>query len=278
MLAKLLQTTPLKNLFGQPLSIVDDNTKNWIFDTFAWALDNFDFEEFINNSQLILPNNEFFQGKVSSVDEMANSMFKQTLSYAGMQQWPIQLVAPQDFIKFEVPTFNLTGKCRGDELLFPEHVFNDNQAPTNLKKITVSYQPSQINKPQDFIATIAQLLATTLIYQQKILPPGGKNFLPQATDLVACFMGFGVIFANSAYQFKGGCGSCYNPKANRQAALSENDTVYALALFCLLKSKSPKSVKPHLKSHLRKTFTHAYRELLSISKTSQNPLFLTLQK
>ena len=89
-------------------------------------------------------------------------------------------------------------------------------------------------------------------------------------------MGFGVIFANTAYQFKGGCGSCNNASLNRQAALTEPETVYALALFCVLKKEPIKQVKGHLKSHLRKDFVNAYKSIAqSIGATTQ-PALLAL--
>jgi len=48
-------------------------------------------------------------------------------------------------------------------------------------------------------------------------------------------IGYGVLLANSAYTFGGGCGSCYNATANRQPALTKLENVFALALFYQLK-------------------------------------------
>ncbi len=105
-----------------------------------------------------------------------------------------------------------------------------------------------------------------------ISSPGGKEVLAQTIDLVACFMGFGVIFANTAYQFKGGgCGSCNNRSLNRQAALPELETVYALALFCILKNSDMKPIKKVLKSHLYKAFKQAHKEItLYLQQTTRH--------
>ncbi|MCO4797576.1 MAG: hypothetical protein KC484_00050 [Colwelliaceae bacterium] len=253
----------------QPL--VDENTQEWLFDTFSWAIEHFNVQVFLKETQLILPTNEFYSGRVASVNEMANNIFNHTLAYSSMQNWPIRLVNPHEAITTEMPVLTVRNAIRGENALV--EVLND-----RYKTIDFTFNPSQINQPQDLIASYAQQLATILVMQQKILPPGGKEFLPQAIDVLACVMGFGVIFSNTAYQFKGGCGSCYNPRANRQAALSENDNVYALALFCVLKSKKLKDVKQHLKGHLRKAFGQAYSELSSLSQTSESPLFLTIKK
>jgi len=74
-------------------------------------------------------------------------------------------------------------------------------------------------------------------------------------------MGFGVLFANSAYTFRGGCGSCYNASANRQASLSENEILFALAVFCHLKKIDTKRANQGLKKHLKSSFTIARRQV-----------------
>ena len=278
MLAKLLKIIKPAHQASAG-DVLDEGSHQWILDTFAWALTHFDVVEFKNNSQLVLPNNQFYQGSVSSVHEMALSIFQQTMNYAGMQQWPIMLVTPAQFsasnTKTIVPKFNLIDDCRGENTPFSQLHRTDYQQ-LQQQPIMLSYRANQVNQPQDFISCLVQNLARILIAQQSSLPPGGKEFLPQAVDLVACFMGFGVIFSNTAYQFKGGCGSCNNPNANRQSALPENETVYALALFCLLKSIHPKTVKPQLKSHLRKQFSRSYNALNILVKNSADPVLLAL--
>ena len=92
-------------------------------------------------------------------------------------------------------------------------------------------------------------------------PPGGVQYWPQATELLAVYLGFGLMFANSAFTFRGGCGSCYNPAANRDAYLSEQEATYALAIFAVLKGISNSTVTRHLKSHLRGFYKKAAKEV-----------------
>jgi hypothetical protein len=165
-----------------------------------------------------------------------------------------------------IENLRLGAVVRGDQA---EIVVAENSEP-----LTLGFTPNQVNQPQDLIAGISQALASILVVSNKVLPPGGKDYLPQALDLVACFMGFGVIFANTAYQFKGGCGSCNNASLNRQAALTEPETLYALALFCVLKKEPIKNVKGHLKSHLRKDFVNAYKSIEQSLSTSTQPALL----
>ena len=75
-------TLMLSTLF-KAKPIIDEESKEWIFDTFAWCIDQLDGDFFHNNSELILPNNSFYPGSSSSVEEMAESIFTNTLKYTG---------------------------------------------------------------------------------------------------------------------------------------------------------------------------------------------------
>ncbi|OUS29107.1 hypothetical protein A9Q98_06465 [Thalassotalea sp. 42_200_T64] len=262
----------LANLF-KPSPLLDDATQNWILDTFAWALTEFDLSVFKNDAQLILPIYEFYPGKVNSIEEMAQSVFDNTIKYAGMAHWPIKLVAPNEYRATEMAKLSFKDGMRGNN----SQVFSNDFSDNNHTEILVSYNPSQINQPQDLVASFAQAFASILVAQRGELPPGGEEFVPQAVDLLACFMGFGVMFANTAYQFKGGCGSCYNKYANRQVALPEQEMLYCLALFATLKSIPVKEVTSHLKSHLRSDYKKAAKELKNELKQSDNQALLTAQ-
>lgn len=207
----------LLSLFkSQPF--LDESTTNWIIDTYAWALEQFDAQFFKETTQLILPTGDFYPDKVSSIDEMAASVFEKTLNYAGMAKWPIKLISPANYQQNpqlrKMPKLSFESKLRGETVII--HSDNYRQGVSNT--IYVSFNPNQINQPQDLIASFAQAFAAIIIVQRGVEPPGGEQFMPQAVDLLANFMGFGVMFANTAYQFKGGCGSCYNKYANREVA------------------------------------------------------------
>ncbi|MFT5758338.1 MAG: hypothetical protein ACI9LM_003077 [Alteromonadaceae bacterium] len=247
--------------------VVDTGTRDWIFDSYAWAIENFDLTVFKNDSQLILPTNQFYPGSVSSVHQMAEFVFEHTLKYAGMDAWPIRLVEPHLLTQTPLPLLKVSDNLRG-------HSVDITVENEQVQMIDISYNPAQVNQPQDLVSSFAQVLATILVLQSKTLPPGGKEFIPQAIDLVACFMGFGVIFANTAYQFKGGCGSCNNRSANRQASLPEQETVYALAVFCVLKSIPVKTVQSHLKAHLKSSFKKAVKEVEKYVQKSEHPALL----
>ena len=263
MLSQLFNTKPL----------LDPSSRDWILDTFAWAIKEFEAEFFVKNSQLILPTNQFYPGSVSSITEMAQTVFDKTVEYAGMQHWPLVLIAPEQFLSNpaykQFPKLMVNGAYRAQSSAANIIVSNDYSENVS-NNIYLSFNPQQINQPQDLVASFAQTLASILVIQKSTLPPGGKEFLPQAIDVIAIMMGFGVMFANTAYQFKGGCGSCYNKMANRDVALPELEATYCLAVFAKLKDIKPSIITAQLKSHLRSDFKRAYKELNAEFKKSEN--------
>ncbi len=279
----------LSNLFKKK-PVIDESSREWIFDTFAWCMQQLDGDFFKESSELILPNNSFYSGSSTSVEEMANSIFSNTTKYTGMTSWPIKLVSTENFQQKEMPPLLFGSRLRGNSAkvsVQPDYQI-DKTANSNLSykvegevvvssrtsqpTIDIAFHSAQLNQPQDLIAYLVQIQASILVNQHGILPPGGKELLPQTIDLVACFMGFGVIFSNTAYQFKGGCGSCNNRNLNRQPALPELETVYALALFCVMKEVEVKAVKRELKSHLYKAFRQAHKEITQYLQQSTNAM------
>ncbi|KPH56945.1 hypothetical protein AMS58_00420 [Pseudoalteromonas porphyrae] len=247
--------------------LLDEQEQQWLIDTFVWAIENFDSDYFINNTDIVLPNHQFFPDAVSSIEEMASNVFERVTNYAGMHVWPIQLVGPAQLQPQVFPHFELSNSLRGAQsklMVTPAH------------RVNVSFNPNQINQPQDLVASFAGTLATIMIHHVGVLPPGGKEFLPQASDALACFLGFGVMMSNTVYQFKGGCGSCYNPYANRQAALSESQTLFMHALICHFKGHQES--KKYLKSHLRGQFKKAQKEIKALVNDTANPLLLALDE
>jgi hypothetical protein len=186
-----------------------------------------------------------------------------------MQNWPIMLVEPEKMQQVAFPHWQFSPRLRGAEAKLIDSAMTQ-------QHVYISYNPQQINQPQDLVASIAQTLALILIHQGKQLPPGGDELLPQVSELVAVFLGFGVMLSNTAYQFKGGCGSCFNAYANRQPALTESELIFALALMAKLKGQAKGKVLGQLKPHLRSMYKKADKMLNNEIKDSANPLLLTI--
>lgn len=233
--------------------LIDLSSADWICDTFEWAMQNFDNEEFFKRSRLVLPTNEFFPGNVDSVHAKAENIFKHTLMYTGLAHWPFQLQLPELFES--LPAHQI-------ELVRVERNSTVSMLPVTYQRpLTLSYNPQQTLKPEDLSSSFAHVMAQHMLLQSRQLPPGGEDYLSEGSEILAVFMGFGVMFANSAYTFRGGCGSCYNAQANRTASLSENEIIFALALYCRLKGIEDSHAFSCLKKHLKSNYKQACKQL-----------------
>ncbi len=239
--------------FFQPRPLIEQSGADWILATYEWALTYFDSEEFFCRSRLVQPSNDFFPGSVDSVHAKAENVFQSTRKYAGLSHWSMQLQAPEQFQNNPHPQLNLARIERNSA--------ENLQALNAELPLYFSYNLQQTRKPEDLSASFAHLMAQHLVVQSKVTPPGGPDFFVEATEILAIFMGFGVMFANSAYTFRGGCGSCSNAQANRQAALSEDQVMYALALYCRLKGVQNKEATRFLKKHLRGSYKQALKQI-----------------
>ncbi|WP_125716727.1 hypothetical protein [Pseudoalteromonas rubra] len=248
--------------------LLDEAQAQQLIALFGWAVEHFDVDFFLKHTRIVEPTVQDFPDQVSSVEQMAHTVFARVRDYAGLQHWPIALLPPQQMqMQQTFPSFTLSGGLRG------EHVAVVQQPAL---PIALSYNPNQINQPQDMVASLAGSLAMILIHQVGKLPPGGQEHLPVAADVLAVFMGFGVMLSNSAYHFRGGCGSCYNAYANRQAALSEAETVFVHALVCYFKPQYQGA--RHLKPHLKSLYKKAQKQLREIIKSSPDPVLLALEE
>ena len=258
------------DLFNQNRQLLDEDIIEWIFSTYAWAFEQFDKDVFVNETELVIPDNKHFPGRETTAEGMANLIFDQVKGYAGMAHWPTQLFSLEDE-SAQVPvaqTIKISGGLRGRNALI-----NVTQVPTNpntissnsisadtisqsatdsrtiehnptlqssmpqscmpqltaeqdailhnqntitpnneqVNSITFTYHPQQLKSPEGVIAHFAHGLSHHLASASNTAPPGGLDYLPMAGELTGIFMGFGLMFANSAViQRSGGCGHVHH--------------------------------------------------------------------
>lgn len=246
-------------LFGlRTKPILDEVTVLWLFDTYAWALENFNKDNSFRESNLINPSNDHFPGRENSADAMANLIFTQVVKYSGMTQWPLELVTQAD-IESDA---SLAKRIQYfASLPAPGTQQAPSQEMTDLR-IPVPYNPYQLGNPQALIAEIAHALAMYQGSQALQPPPGGEENWPHVTEVLAVYKGFGVMLANSAFNVRvSSCGSCQGPANDRSSYLSQYDVTYALAIFSVLKNISNKHVFKYLKKSLHSFYKKAIREI-----------------
>ncbi|MBL1275929.1 MAG: hypothetical protein COB30_007565 [Ectothiorhodospiraceae bacterium] len=253
--------------FFKPPQLLDEPSIEWMFDTFEWALRNFDASVFFNETILVTPSNAHFPGSGSNAEGMASLIFDQVKQYAGMQHWPYRLVDASSIESIPSVRVQIEGPVRGAAGVLAK-VDDESQ------KLVVAYHQEYLHAPEVLIADYAHTLAHYLGTTAAEPPPGGEGNWPHVTELLAVFLGFGVVMADSANTAKiRSCGSCSGPAIERANFLSEYDITYAMAIFCSLKAIPVRDAAPQLKSSLRPFFKKAMKDvarrkppLLQISK------------
>lgn len=241
----------------KPKPVLDAETVDWMFDCFAWGLRNLDAGVFNNETILVTPTNEHFPGSESSVQGMAQLILDQVKGYAGVKHWPCRLVDANSISSLQPASLLLDGPLRGAAGKVPAVVDESRYLP-------IPYNVDSMRDPEVLIANYAHVLAHYLASLVEEPPPGGEQNWPHVTELLAVFMGFGLMMANSAYTAKiRSCSSCASPAVERTNYLSQYDISYALAIFCGLKDIAPKTVLPHLKKTLRPFYKKAYKEVMA---------------
>jgi hypothetical protein len=260
----------LLDLF-KPSPVLDEESVVWLFDLYEWALQNFGADIFFEQSVLVVPSNQFFPGTADSTAGMAQIIFDKVKEYAALKHWPCRLTTEQSCATESV-RIALSGAIRDANGHEPANVPDEESLP-------VVYDPRQVNNPEAIIATFAHTLAHYLGAMAHSVPPGAKENWPQATEVLAVFLGFGVMFSNSAFVYRNvTCGSCQPNTVNRQSWLSQYDITYALAIFAVLKNIPAGQVTKHLKASLRSFFKKAYKEVKKRDKDINRLLALREQQ
>lgn len=234
--------------------LLDEPAIEWLFAVYAWALRNFGAEEFFENTVLVRPNEQFFPGRTDSPAAMAQLIFDHVRTYAGVAHWPCRLLDNRS-CELTQPRVQIAGALRGPGGIAQPDVPEAHRLP-------VQYDPDLVRNPEAMIAGFAHTLAHYLGTLANEPVPGGEESWPQATEVLAIFLGFGLMFANSAFNVRiPRCGACAPPPKDRNAFLSQYHSTYALAIFCVLKEIPAGDAARHLKKSLRGYFKRAMKDV-----------------
>lgn len=241
------------SLFRQK-PLLDEGTTEWLWESYAWALRNFDRDLFYSQTQLVTPTKAHFFDQADDGHVLAGLILERIKDYMALQKWPTQLIpVTEETQALPAPAIAISGAVRGAGALI--QIDNTQGAP-------IYYDPILLRQPDLLITIMAQNLANPLAQLIPEPPPGGDENRGHATDLLAIFMGFGLFLTNNAFNYHiGSCGSCKPKGVQLLGELTEGQMAYALALFCVLKEVPNSEVLPHLKSTLRPFFKLALKEI-----------------
>lgn len=239
--------------------VLDEATVQWMIDCYAWSLRNLDAAIFFNETKLVFPNNDYFPGQENTPEAKSQLILEQVKKHANMERWPVSIVDENTYLESSYasnsPKLLVDGSGRGSSALLPK-------IDSPEKSLYIVCQPTLLQNPQALIANYAQMLANYLGYTSTEPPPGGVENWAQLTEMIAIFMGFGLMYANTSGNVRvNSCGSCQGPSAERINYLSQYDAAYALAIFARLKNIEFGEVKPYLKKTLHTFYKKALADL-----------------
>ena len=231
---------------------LDEASIRWLFDAYGWAFRNLSGSIFQLQTTLVLADDHHFPMDAHSVQGRAELLFSRAAEYAGMGHWPWRVL-------------DSTHCHLRRDVVLPREARQAFRGAHRIKldsPLPVIYHASLAARREVLLASFAHILAGYLIRTLGELPPGGARRWSHATDLLAVFLGFGVIYANSLPLFLPGVGrTAQGGEASLRNHISRWDAVYALAIFCVLKGIARREVLPHLKRPLRSFFNRAMMDV-----------------
>lgn len=235
--------------------LLSDEDNLFQVECYRWLLTHFGGPNFYQDTELILPTDEFFPVEATSNRHAAETTFEQVKKFAGMGDWPCELKEQDSDIDTRVaPTLAVAGAPRK-----PLGTFSINDDGSGA---TITYNPALVSNPTQMVATFAHELAHYLTGTAPSAPPGGWENWEFATDIAATFLGFGVFMANATFNFQQHSDTeVQGWQVSGGGYLSESEHSYSLAIFMLLKGISYDIAAPYCDINIRKLLKSAFVEL-----------------
>lgn len=265
----MLPIIPIVSRWWRRPPLLELEQRDWLLALFGWGLQQFDAAIFKQTTQLVLPDNHHFPGSVEGPWSLAQLLLRQVQHYAAVTHWPLQLLPPDALTAASPEALaHISARHPPTATAPPQQPITARAAAVTAAAadsatLPVTFDPELVRDPEALIGHFAHTIAFYLTTLATEPPPGGRENLPQATELVALLLGFGIPLANSAFRVRtGGCGGGCNAQAvQRHGYLSQYHLVYGVALFGQLKGMQRRQIQPHLKASLRPAFRQAWREL-----------------
>lgn len=226
---------------------LDRDEWEWQLASFKWLIQEFGGFEDNPDSQLVLPTAEFIAPTSNDPEQKAMQIFERVKELCGMSHWPTTLRQGEQ----NLPDSIGAGLSLVHENAPPAGEYRLIESEDGSARAEIFYNPSNLERPINLIATFAHELGHFLMSGAKTPPPGGWEIHELTTDLAAVYLGFGVFLANSASSF-----SAFSEfdqigwKHDVQGYLSADALVSALAIWESLAKRDPLVARPYLKKNL----------------------------
>jgi len=220
-------------LFGMfARSLVPDETQDWIFGNFEWAIDR---KYLTSETPMVLPTRDFFPSKIGKSPEAVQAVVNDIARLLGLADRQIE-VAPLDVLPGEYRhSYQQLGQTAGTW-----------QADENTALIR--YDPELASRPLVLIATLVHELIHEKLSWTPEQPPGGPAVHELATDLHCITCGFGVIAMNAAEEI------------GWQGYMRQPSRAHALAIFILMRGLPAHNIMaalaPRSRKYLKASLAH----------------------
>jgi hypothetical protein len=237
----------------KPKQIVDADTAAWHVENFEWLARQFSENGEFERVRLVLPRPGFFTGNGEKGHALALRLFTQVKHYCEMDEWEVDLVADDNpAARNQSWSFGMVAPRR--------HALGTFGISGN--RIQITYVPALLQRPDQFIATMAHELAHYLLAAAGERPVCEDDERECLTDLAAVFMGFGVFLANARFNMQTYSDSQIQGwRWDRAGYLPEADLIFALALFLRAKELEAEEACAGLKPHLAGLLKRAMKVL-----------------
>jgi hypothetical protein len=240
---------------SKPTCPVDDRTRDWVHERWAWLCDTFGRDR-LRDVPAITPHPTFFPDEYNPNDfQTLRALFDRVCQYMGL---------PPDRFNFAVYSVE-------PEVWYPVAVFMPDLEGTagvylpDPTKATILVEERNLDDPIRLIAIMAHELAHEhLIGHGRI--SGTEEDHELLTDLLAVFLGFGVILANgSLKEIAWTEGQVSGWSATRQGYLDLRTYGYALALFARMRVDSQPAWATELRADVSDAMWKGVRYLAAVN-------------
>jgi hypothetical protein len=173
-------------------SPLEAEEEDWLAECWAWLLEEFGLGR-LKQAPLVLPTGVFFPPTKAKGHARAEHLFNCVKRLTGTENCHYELVPQERRIN---PV--LSG------LAVVKHESSDPAGTFCVQadgQIRITYDPDSISEPAKLIATFAHEIAHGIVITARSRPPGGEEFEEYAVDVTTAFLGFGIVGANSAFEF-----------------------------------------------------------------------------
>ena len=225
----------------KPSTLLDADTMQWHVDIVCWFLENCGDRLPAKPARLILPGRGFYRITEAGGPALVEQVFQQTKAFAGLAEWQYDLVAESPLVlPADTDLIEIANDPDGDDL----------------PRGSIGYLSQWQNDPFPLIGWFARALGQELVKTIEDQPPCDEDQFFAASDVVAGMLGFGVFLADGAVSLQCGRYATRNP----DAALSEVEFVFDIALFLTLHNLPADGAAQFLKAHLADRLKPALRD------------------